>query len=54
MIIRCAREFINEVKTSLIFLKAISQNPVTVTLLETCSSEKRALEFMPASQAISL
>ena len=40
--------------TCLVFLKAIAQNPVTVTLLETCSSEKHALEFMPASQALSL
>lgn len=54
MVVRCAREFINEVKTCLVFVKAIAQNPVTVTLLETCSSEKHALEFMPASQALSL
>ena len=52
MIVRCSREFISEVKSSLIFLKAISQIPVSVALLKTCSSEKHALEFMPTSQAV--
>lgn len=52
MVVRCAREFINEVKTSLIFLKAISLSPVSVTLLKTFSSEKHALEFLPSSQTV--